>query len=218
MKGLLYLSLFFVAGATVSGCAGRLSPHLHGPPESTGLVVLECYYYPVDPEGVRSTYAAPDSFPARSAYLETMDGSRHVRGLSSYGTGFVIFSGVPPGTYRLARVDLETNEYSSQLARELKTDVTFHLPPETFGDTVLVEAGRPVYVGRLAILRPYRYEDVARTPKQEGRKEDGNVDLTIRKLDQEEARAWRTLLKRKSYRKSSWGAAMQKRLSEVEKS
>jgi hypothetical protein len=100
----------------------------------------------------------------------------------------------------------------------LKTDVTFHLPHETFGDTVLVEAGRPVYVGRLEILRPYRYEDVARTPKQEGRKEDGNVDLTIRKLDQEEARAWRTLLKRKSYRKSSWGAAMQKRLSEVEKS
>ena len=210
-RALLLTTLLMLAG-----CAGRLSPHLDSPPEKSGLAVLECYYYPSDPEKVRSKFSAPDSFPARAAYLEKFDGSRSFRGLSSYGTGYVIFTDVPSGTYRLTRVDLETKEYSEQLLRDLTLDVTFRIPSNTPGDTARIEAGRPVYLGHLAIRRAYHYEDVAHAPSQTARQEEGPVDLKFRLWQEEEFRAWHTLLQRKSYKRSDWGPLIEKRLTEVE--
>ena len=209
--------LFAALLVTASGCAGRLSPHLDDSPAKSGLAVLECYYYPSDPEKVRSKFSAPDSFVARAAYLETFDGSRSFRGLSEYGTGYVIFTDVPPGTYRLTRIDMETKEYSEQLLRDLSLDVTFRIPPGTAGDTARIEIGRPVYLGRLAIRRAYKYEDVAHAPSQTARQEKGKVDMKLRALPEDEGRAWRKLLERKSYKRSLWGPAIEERLDEVER-
>jgi len=209
--------LFAALSLLAAGCAGHISPKLDDSPEKSGLAVLECYYYPSDPEQVRSKYNAPDSFVARAAYLETFDGSRSFRGLSDYGTGYVIFTDVPAGRYRLTRIDMETKEYSEQLLRDLTLDVTFRIPPGTPGDTARIENGRPLYLGHLAIRRSYKYEDVAHAPSQTARKEDGPVDMEFRANEEDEVRAWRTLLERKSYKRSLWGPAMEKRLAEVEK-
>jgi len=73
-------------------------------------------------------------------------------------------------------------------------------------------------LGRLAIRRAYKYEDVAHAPSQTARQEEGAVDMTFRNRAEDEARAWRKLLERKSYKRSLWGPEIEKRLAEVEKS
>jgi len=206
--GFLLLSIGF-------GCASRLSPKLHQPPSSAGLAVVECFLYPEDPTHVRSKFAAPDSFPARVAYLESMNDGHAARGLSVYGTGYVLFPDLEPGEYRLTRVRVETREYSMALSHTVATDYEFKVPEQTHA-SVRVEPGEPVYVGALAIRRAYGWEDVGRAPSDDPTRRS-NARVTLERSDEGEARAWTELLARKKYRRSAWRGAIEKRLAEIQK-
>jgi hypothetical protein len=200
------------------GCASRLSPRLTASPATTGLVALECYLYPEDPEHVRSRFAAPDSFPARVAYLETTAGEpRSFRGISVYGTGLVLFSKLPPGEYRLSGVRVLDIEYSQALLRMVTTELEFRIPESEHLDPIRVETSRPLYAGHLAIHRVTTQEDVVHSPPGAPERRAGAVRLDLRRTDEDEARAWQGVLAKKGYRRSEWGKSIQVRLAELRK-
>ena len=205
--------LLAVIALVTAGCAGRLSPTLHEPPSTAGLVLLECYLYPEDPHHVRSKFAAADSVPPRVAYLESLTDGHAERGHPVYGTGYVLFPDLEPGEYRLTRVWVEAREYSTPLSRFVSTDYMFRIPDEAQA-SLRVTVGTPSYLGHLSIRRGYAWEDM----KSGGshpipRHDDARVILTRSPVA--EARAWTEVLSTKKYRRSKWRGAIEKRLAEI---
>jgi hypothetical protein len=178
------------------------------------LAVLECYLHPQDPGGVRSKFAAPDSFPARVAYLESVADGHLVRGLSVYGTGYVLFPDLDPGNYRLRSVRVETSEYSMALSHMIATEYEF-LVPEITKASVHVENGTPAYLGVLSIRRTYGSEDVGRSASDDPTKRP-NAQLSLERSEAGEARALRALLAEKTYRRTAWREPIETRLAAID--
>ena len=210
-------AIFVVLGvvAGTSGCAARLSPSLHLPPSGAGLAVLECYLYPQDPSGVRPKFASQDSFPASAAYLESAADGHVVRGFSIYGTGCVLFPDLPPGNYRLSHVRVETSEYSVTLSRMIDTEYKF-LVPESTKVSVQVEKGTLAYLGLLSFRRRYTREDVTHPPSYESPVKLPNAQVSLERSKAGEARALRTLLAQKKYRRTAWRGPIENRLAAIE--
>jgi hypothetical protein len=211
-----FLAIFVVLGfvAGTPGCAARLSPGLRLPPSSAGLAVLECYLYPQDPGGVRPKFASRDSFPASVAYLESVANGHLVRGFSIYGTGYVLFPNLAPGKYRLGRVSVETSEYSMARSRMVATEYKFLLPEST-KVSVQIERGTLAYLGILSIRRLYTREDVTRSVSYDPMKLP-NAHISLERSKAGEARALRTLLAQKKYRRTAWREPIENRLAAIE--
>jgi hypothetical protein len=128
-----------------------------------------------------------------SGVLLSTDGSRGVDGHAV--AGLIIFSGVPPGEYNLARVQTtwQSGTYINQH--------TYNVPPrEAVNFIINVKVGEPKYLGVVTV------EEIRKTDQR-------SVIFDLKQSKESEVAAWEKFSE--LYQGSPWASEVQKRLTEL---
>ncbi len=183
IKAGLLISTF--ALILLSGCS---VPKL-GPPDTTGLLVVEARVFTV---GVGGGLRLSSTFPS-FAEIESADGST-IKG-KFYINGIFIFGSLAPGVYKLVRVSETDPRFTISVGGA--TDKL----PENKAYSVNIEPGKPIYIGVVQL----KNVGVGRVT--------GTVSTKLEPSVEDEKAAWKKLMK--AYAGTPWEARIKKRLDQM---
>jgi uncharacterized protein YceK len=186
----LLLRSFLVVIAFLSGCAAidKLSaPTIGGTPGSSALIVVKCE------ATMHGVLGITTSQEVVGGVLLRTDGSGRIDGQAV--AGLIIFSGVPPGDYNLARV--ETNWRAGNMIYTHR----YNVPPQSVSRFIVsVKIGEPRFLGVVTV------EESRNT-------DDRGVVFALKPSKSAERDAWQKFIQ--LYQGSPWIGAAQQRLSEL---
>ncbi|UCD17322.1 MAG: hypothetical protein JSV44_12875 [Candidatus Zixiibacteriota bacterium] len=184
-----------------------------GPPDSTGLVIVECQVFYDTPDNLlqpgklvmselkESIFGEKEALSICGGSLRDSHGNRILG--AAYGVDWsetemlILFCDLPPGLYRLAQVEARYSDYNDEAEEYEYTRSKINIPPGALGElTVTVQPGDPVFIGRLIIFDDRDSEEDDRF----------HIDADPKY----EVRAYKKLLKK--YKRSPWVPHWRRRL------
>ncbi len=216
------LMIVCVGFCFAGGCGGPPTPlELLGSPDETGLVVVDCHVRIVGNKSsgfslsdlLASIFLPEKKIEAKVdlAYLGILDDTASVYESDKH-SGYLLFSGVPPGAYYLEKVfaSYDFDEEDGEETTSYPSELEVNFDPDSI--LVSVEPGALVYIGRMTIdidrpSGPIEYESYNLADSIVKHSHDGGA--------KHEKKAWKKILKvAKEY--PLWSASIRARLDELE--